>query len=287
MTAYLSGAEIIADARLRLAALPPDQGILVVEGSDDVRIFGPHSIGRESVLPCGGKPKLLDAYRRLRPGEETRIAFVVDCDYDVPIGRLRGHPNLVLTEHVDVEADLLGLGVFHRLVQELIPAATLSERECEKITAVVLDRAGALAEAVGRFRLVSTRDELGLRFENLVYRRYRSGGDSCVDLDKLGRALHKTNVDCGITPSELIARARAVSSDVKLRNGKDTIEGSKVVLHEDFNIKNSKLQDLDVLLRLALSGDTTTMARWSVVRRLAAWQASSGRVVLKPALVQR
>lgn len=102
MISYLSGAEVLADARLRLGALPADQGILIVEGYDDVRLFSPHSVGKESLLPCGNKDKLLDAYGRLEPGEEARIVFVADCDYDVPAERLRPASNLIITDYVDV-----------------------------------------------------------------------------------------------------------------------------------------------------------------------------------------
>jgi hypothetical protein len=284
MTVYLSGAAIIADARLRLDALPPDQGILIVEGHDDVRVFAPHCIGGESVLPCGNKKKLLDAYARLRPGEEARLVFVADCDYDVPANRLTGQHNLILTERVDIEADLISLGLFRRVVHEIVPSASGSDVQCAAIATAVIGRAGALAEAIGKFRLVSTCDDLGLRFDGIVYRRYRAKGGSVVDFAKLGHALHKTSPNCGVTPDELIARAKSVAGDPKLRNGKDTIEIAKIVLHEDFGIKKAEVANLAVLIRLALSGDTATMARWSVVRRLANWQTSVGRVVLQRAV---
>jgi hypothetical protein len=279
MTSYLSGAEVLADARLRLGTFPADQGILVVEGRDDVRLFSPHSVGLVSLLPCGNKVKLLDAYARLERGEEARIVFVVDCDYDVPTGRLTPASNLIVTDYVDVESDLIHLGLLKRLILELVPSAVGSDAQLEETSRVVFERARTLAEEIGRFRLLSTRDGLGLNFERLVYKRYRSKGGMLVDREKLGRALHKTNHTCGLTPEALVSEACGVQGSSKLCNGKDMLLAIETVLHDDFGVKTSKIKQLDVLLRLAMTGEM--MQQWRVVRRLSAWQQATGRIVLK------
>lgn len=144
---------------------------------------------------------------------------------------------------------------------------------------MVLERAKDLAEGVGRFRLLSARRELGLSFEGLVHRRYRCLESMGVNLEKLGRSLHKTNPQCGLTPTELISEARDVHGSGRLCNGKDMLVAIETVLHEDFGIKKSKVKGLDVLLRLAMTRDM--MDNWLVVRRIAKWQRATGRIVLR------
>jgi hypothetical protein len=280
MSGYLSGAEVLADARLRLSGLPPDQGLLILEGRDDVRLFLSRSVGSQSLLACGKKRTLLHAHELLRPGENARIVFVTDCDYDVAVGRLTPQQNLIVTQLVDVEADLIDLGTLQAVVVELVPRAITSADQLNEITAAVVTRAGAVAETIGRFRLVCAEQNLGLAFDHIKLRRYRRVGSSQVDVAKLAHSVVATNEDCPLTRDELMGEARRVPGGAKLRHGKDWLRATAVVLHQDFGVPIARLAELESMLRLALSD--VGFAGWEVVKRVRRWEETTGRRVLLP-----
>src|SRR5881397_517496 len=142
---YLNGAALAADARLRLEALESNIGLLIVEGGDDRLLFGDRCVPLQQILAAGGKSKVLDARARLTESEQARIAFVVDCDYDVATGALRGAPNFVLTEHADADADLFVMGGLSRVVLHCVRRVA-TDRDVEQLTHEVYERAVALAE---------------------------------------------------------------------------------------------------------------------------------------------
>src|SRR6476660_7216731 len=101
-----------------LDAMPSSAAVLIVEGSEDRRLLVPTlPLGR--IIPATGKEPLLGAYRLLSPAEHARIAFIVDCDFDVPAGKLRGSPNLIITTHPAAETDVLDLGGLTGVVNEV------------------------------------------------------------------------------------------------------------------------------------------------------------------------
>lgn len=280
MTEYLSGAQAIADARLRVRGLPPQQGVLLLEGRDDVRLFGPHSFGLETVIPCGSKPKLLDAYSRIRPGEERLFLFIADCDYDVPAGKLAPSRNLVLTTNVDVETDLLDLGLLDRLVLETVPSAVVSETHLASLSSEVLSRSVALAEAIGQLRQVSAVEGLGLSFDGLRYHRYRSRGEVTADRAKLAKVTREhAGEPVNIDPGGLETRAAAIPGGLRVCHGKDLIGAIAAVLHEDYGVPAEQLRFLPSLLRTAV--DSGVLTRWALVRRIRRWETQTGRRVLR------
>jgi hypothetical protein len=276
---YLSGAEALADGRLRIASLPTDQGILFVEGRDDVRLFAPLTHGIETIIPCGAKWKLLDAHSRLRVGEGYKFVFVADCDYDVPAQRLRPQPNLILTATVDVESDLIALGLAKRLVLELVPSAVTSDEQLSLVTTQVVDRAMALAVAIGRLRQVSAVESLGLTFQGIRHSRHRATGTSTVDVEKLTRRIHGGSE--AIELRDLAAKADQAPSDCRVCHGKDFLVAIATVLHDDFGVPLAELKTLPRMLRAALS--PVVLDVWDVTRRIRRWETASGRRILRPA----
>jgi hypothetical protein len=279
MSGYVSGVAALTDGRLRLSGLPPDQGILLLEGRDDVRLLAPILLGLDAVIPCGNKPKLLQAFHALRSGEDRRFVFVADCDYDVPLGRLAPAENLILTSGVDVEADLISLGLTERIVTELVPEAINSDTGLRETTRIVEERAMAIADAVGRFRRLSAERGLGLSFATLRYRRHRTAGSNDVDLAKLARTLRQTNPMCGLDARELETLARALPVANNGAHGDDLLGGIEAVLRDDLRVTPPSVETLVRLLRA--SATTETFEQWDVYRRLRAWEARTGRRILR------
>jgi len=277
---YESGAEIIADARMRLSGLPHDQGILILEGGDDLRLFLEHAISGQSLIACGNKRKLLEAHALLEIGEDRRIIFVTDCDYDVPAGRLRPSDNLIVTGLTDVEADLLALGVLRRMVIELVPVALESDAQASNITQTVMERASALAEPVGRFRLLSAQNDLKLCFKKLRLGRYRHAHTANADITGIAQTLASRSPECPLTSKELLEAVAQVQENPQLCQGKDLLLGAISVLHQDYAVPTSRLKEAHSMLRLALTADA--FETWSVVRRIDRWETQTARRVLRP-----
>jgi hypothetical protein len=279
VTEYASGAEVLTEARLRRQGLGPEAGILIVEGRDDYRLVNRVCISPAHVLPAGAKRKVLEAAEKLRADEDQEFVLLVDCDYDVPAGDLQGLPHLILTEHPDADTDMVGLGVLEQVVLHAVPSAANSEEELNAVTAVVFERAVALASAVGQFRQVSRVENLMLDFKELRFRKARKKGSAEVDLLKLSRMLlHR--VGSTEKPSDLCALAEGIPAGLMTCNGHDLIESVRNVLREDFGVQRDVVTGIDKLFR-ACAGEPLFIERWSVIARIQAWQESTGRKVLR------
>lgn len=277
MTEYLSGAEVLAEGRLRMGGLESDSAILVVEGRNDVRLLSQACRSLDHIIAAGSKWKVLDAAERLADSERSTFVFVVDCDYDVPAGKVRAAPHLILTHHSDAEADLVALGALRLLVLELIPRAAESEAELDRIARLVGERTIALAEGQGRIRRLSRIEALGLEFDAERLGKYRTVGSSGVDLNRLARNILNNSRQSG-EADELLRRAEYQGDALSVCNGHDLVASLRHVLHKDFGVRLRRLEALDELLR-AVGG--RLIADWSVVHRLRRWQASVGRSVLR------
>jgi hypothetical protein len=243
-----------------------------------MRVFVPYCVTAAALIPCGNKRKLLEAHALLQAGEELRIVCVLDCDYDVATERLAPRRNLIITDGVDVESDLLRLGVIERLVTELVPRATRSDDERAAISKAVGERAGSLAEAIGRFRLLSAREGWDLRFDGIRHHRYRTTNVASADTAKLAVTLCNTSGICPMSPTELDGVAAEMETGPELCHGKDLLDAIATVLHQDYGVEKQRLTALDALCRVAVSKEA--FERWMVVRRLVRWQHASGRRVL-------
>jgi hypothetical protein len=277
---YLTGKEALADARLRSGELGSDHALVFVEGRDDVRLLAPYSLGLELFIPCGNKRKLLEAYAGIEDGEESRFLFIADCDYDVPAGALAPQQSLLLTNGVDVEADLFGLGVLEALVLELVPPAVSSPAALDVITQSVRERVLALAEAIGRFRQLSAVSGLGIAFGDLKYHKYRLPGTAQVDEDKLARVLLQSSGIQTLDAHGLLEQAREIPCGITMCHGADILGSLAAVLHKDFNVPIAVLRQLPSLLRASTTAEQ--LERWEVVRRIRRWEQRHGRCLLRP-----
>jgi hypothetical protein len=263
---------------MRLSGLPRDQGILILEGGNDVRLFLARSIGAQSLIACGCKRTLLEAHSMLQPAEHLQMVFLADCDYDVPTGRLTPRPNLIVTEFTDVEADLLSLGLLERIILELVPQAIESEEQRSVITETVMHRASSLAEAIGRFRLLSAQQDLRLVFKGLKLSRHRNLGTSGADVKKLAQTLTARSESCVLSAADLHTAVAEIEGGIKMCHGKDLLSAIVAVLHQDYGVPGTRLTETQSMLRLALTPEA--FDRWDVVRRIRIWEQRTGRRVL-------
>ena len=119
---------MLQTARLQVDALGEPRAALIVEGAGDRKLFAPLCFSSSQVVIAGGKSLVLGAHAAMREDDIGRFAFLVDCDGDVGPGGLRGGLDLVITEHSDVEGDLLAMGALDLVVEQLVPAVTAGEK---------------------------------------------------------------------------------------------------------------------------------------------------------------
>lgn len=281
MPEYRSGIEVLADARLRAGGLGRNRGVIVLEGGDDRRLVGPHCVSLAQIVVAGNKPKLLVAYRSRQASDEGRIVFVTDCDYDVAAGHL-GHDrtDLVITQHADMEADLVGIGLLRNVVGELVPDSLESDDRMTRTTQHVLDEAVALASVLGRLRQASHIHSLGLNFRGIEVRRFRKrGGRVSSEAETLSKILQRSPgaaVDLP-TLSELISD---IPDSLAVCQGHDLIDAIACVLHQEYRVPLRRVEAVGPILRSALDGQSFRTS--PVGTRLSAWEERHSRVILRP-----
>lgn len=272
---YVSGADVIADARLRANGLPSDLGILIVEGRDDQRIFHRYCVSPDLVVVAGNKPKLLEAYSYVSGTEAGRFVFIVDCDYDAPVpGALPRDMNVVITKHPAAETDLVDIGATAAMLPEYLTSGT----DYEAAARAIVDRAVGLAEPIGRLRRCSRIHSLGLNFDGIDISRVRKQR-ATISMERATEVvLSRSSPSRPLTQPELEALASGGSGGLIACHGHDLVSALKCVLHKDYRVPNVELERLDAMLRLGVS--TTMFESWSVVDRLRRWEAHSSRRVL-------
>jgi hypothetical protein len=266
---YLSGAVVLADARLRLRKLDPGRGLLIVEGGNDARTLSPRWIPAEQILAVGGKPVLTDAFDMVRPQE--RLAFLRDCDYDVPAGRARlGLANLVLTEHVDLDADVLMSAAFPRILPQVLP---YGEHDFDNLAREILDRAVEFASTVGRVRAVASIHDvhLSISIEPELYRRATT---ALIDERAIVAEVHRRSPRSRMSLEEMRGHVAARTGGPKVCLGADLLSGIQDVLLRDYGASRRVVEALPELLRVAL--DEGDLERMAVVQRLREWETQLG-----------
>jgi len=266
-----SSESLVADARLRLDALPRGVGLLVVEGSEDRRIFS-HILPLELIVAAGHKPLLLDAHALLDASEHSKVAFVVDCDYDVPAGRLHGSSNLIITEYPGVETDMVSLGAFLPVTRELLPAFGSSDRALSQVARRIMSKAISLAEQVGRIRHAAATLGEPLRFDRLQMERFWKRHRQ-PDPEEMVRLLVDQSEGLRATRDEILQAAREAPTGLIVCAGHDLVRALQAVLHQDYAVSIQRTRMLPEMLRLA-SADL--ISQWKVIERLRRWQEASG-----------
>ncbi|MEU7696497.1 hypothetical protein [Microbispora hainanensis] len=250
--------------------------MLVVEGPHDKRVFLDRTLARQQVIVSGGRKLLLAAHQVAQQKNVDRLLFLADCDYDIPLKLLTPAKGMVITEHADLEADLLACGGWNRLISILIPETLDDDDRFEEIVSQVIFRTTALAEVVGRYRRVA-RVHAFKAETDVRYGKYRTSKDN-VDEDKLARALWQNSSDCPLNFADLVAKMNDIDRTYDNCNGHDLVAALSHVLREDFGLRGHDAESLETLLRSSISD--RDFAKWSAVQRIHRWEQENGFVLL-------
>jgi hypothetical protein len=204
--------------------------------------------------------------------------FLIDCDYDVLLKLVSPSPNLVITEHADLEADLLAAGGWERLVSDLVPAALEDDDRLNEIVYAVVSRTVALADVLGRYRIVARK--LAFRAETAVrHRRYRVPGSSEIDESRMIRSLWQSSAECPISEDTLRQQMGAIGPDYNNCNGHDLVSALNHVLREDFGVREQSADHLSTQLRLGVVWPV--FESLAITQRVRGWETLNGLSILR------
>lgn len=278
MPNYPSANSLLQDAKLRLDKFGSDFGVLVVEGPDDKRLLHTHVHRREQIVIAGGRRLLMSAHGLTCERGDTRIVFLTDCDYETTLGTLKPELNLIVTEHADIESDLLAEDGFERMVLELVAEAIDSEEKYNSIVNAVRERSIAIAEIIGRARYVAKTDGFPLNLDELRHRKFRKANTSEIDQSQLIRVIAQRSDACPLQPDALEKRVDAIPAGYNNCNGHDMIAALSHVLKDDFGVEHQTPESLAKLLRVSSSNSFGNLRIAKYIRK---WEKSTGRSILR------
>ena len=137
--------------------------IALVEGDDDTKLLrrflipSPHT----HVIPCNGKPRLLEAMALIGRRGINGVLGVCDADFDRIVGA--HYPSVIYADHHDAEVMIAHSDAFLRVLDELVPATTLAKFQSDPLILrdVILEHAAQ----IGRIRLHSLQAGLLIDFK--------------------------------------------------------------------------------------------------------------------------
>lgn len=285
MSQFRSGEEVLQAARLQVDALGGMHGGLIVEGSDDRKLFSSLCFVSSQIVIAGGKSLVLEAHAALRPGDVGRFVFVVDCDGDVGAGGLRGRPDLIITEHSDIESDLIALGALEAVVGQLVPAVASGDIDAADVAELVYGAATELAAPVGCVRRAARRRSISLSALRQQDMDYLAIG-SAATASRYDAALQQVTRCAGLTTyqaRQIRDRIAPAPTTIESCNGHDLVEAVRAVLIRDHRISGGKaaVRSVDALLRMSML-DPARRESWGVIARLRRWEAAHACDLLKP-----
>ncbi len=245
----------------------------MLEGRDDLIVFSGRVRMLESIVACGNKRILREAFDRTQDKDQGRILFVADCDYDVPAKRLRPSQGIVLTRHTDRESDLARLGVVRAIVLRVVASARSSDGAANQITANVIGKAVALAEIPGQLRYIAATKDIPFRFDGLQLRRFREKADGAIRATGIVEAVRQRSSGIDLTTDQIQEMVNGTPSGFEVCHGKDLIQAIIAVLHQDYGVA---IADLSFAWELFRSIEDSVFDAWEVVDRIRRWEAQTG-----------
>lgn len=224
--------------------------LLLVEGGDDIALLSSiFKLPRSNFLACGGKEPIMELFSMVpRRGLDAGTVLVRDRDHDQVLSSRKDGILLLVSDLYDMEMHLLTGRPFCRVFEEFARPENL-EKDQMAVQAKLIE----VASKIGALRLVSTRNGLNLKFQdlNLSFVDHKTLE---VDEEKLVRVvLQRSSADMKCLP-DLLAQLRDVldkNNPIDLTSGKDLLRIMHIAFYRHFRYcrKSAECQP-DVLARM-------------------------------------
>jgi hypothetical protein len=279
---YLNGESLLADAVLRVGGLGREYAVLIVEGPTDKAVFASWCCSIDQIVVAGNKGLALNAHRQMTDGDREKIVVIVDCDGDP--GALCGSPNLIITAHNDLEADLMMGDRLRNVIPLLVAGGVDREERLVAIRNDVVTRAIGAATGIETVRHAARNAGVGLRGHprELDFRQLRERGDTHVEpataLEELAR-VHQEASSKALSDEDLARIRQGLPGRTVALNacsGKVLIAAAAAVLHMDFGVPKRVIPAFDDVVRMAAVADAGVREHLVVVQRVRQWEARHG-----------
>jgi Protein of unknown function (DUF4435) len=257
----------------------PEPAALLVEGSDDRRLFLPFARHPGLVVPCAGRTMVLAISEIMTNEDRNRMVALVDCDFEIALKNLTIKPGLIITYGTDVEADMLLLGLLERIVQHLIPASLAEPGELQGVAAEMLDRAIALAKPLGRARMAAQPLGVALEIDDFPFHRHMLASGE-PDERKIIRTVHD-RLTGEISLPEFEGLYIETPNEPLLCKGDDLLRAVAFIMRKKYRATNKVNSDMLNLMLRACMSTSEVFESWAVVQRIRAWQTLHSARVLR------
>jgi len=177
---------------------------LIVEGDKDARFFRNYiSSAHCRIEPAMGKDNAIGALQILEQDSFAGVLTIVDADFHLLEGKLLNNPNLIYTDHHDLEVTLVNSQALDKLLTEYGSAEKIARFESRigKDIRTILIEAGRI---IGCLRWVSLQQGLGLDFEGITFSDFTDQSSLTIDPAKLIRAVKNRSQKHSLNETETL-----------------------------------------------------------------------------------
>lgn len=212
-----------------------DRPIILVEGPEDVSALDSHIREDCLMLLTAGNSALMGAIRLSDQQGIDRVVAISDLDWSGVLYTANPSPNVVYTDHYDLDATILACpGVIARVTAAHCDRGKVGRLLALTQTKSLLDLAIRIASVIGALRLVSIRESLGLNLRSFPIEQVVEWPAYMVDPARLAEIAIARSRDITITSSELESLLKAemslVSSPLRYCSGHDLLSALAAIM---------------------------------------------------------
>lgn len=245
MRDYLDSNDLASEARMARSLDP--RTVLVVEGATDARFFE-RFVDHEHcyVLAAHDRQRAVAVVRLLSATQFSGVLAIIDADFGRITRTLEAEPYILFCDGHDLEMMLIRSKAFDRVVAEHCSetklSALLATRKPEILLSTLLAQ---VCLPFGALLLVSLRENVGLKFEDLTFKDFVDKERLDIDLPELIRSVMNKST---LHDSQLAERLeKQVQADLNLSpqiwdmsRGHDCVEMLAFAFRYTIGTKKSK-----------------------------------------------
>lgn len=253
--------------------------IVLVEGSTDISLYSNFFAHKSTYhhVVCDGKSNLIGAVGELNDENRWRVLAICDADYD---RILDGPPSadVVLTDLHDSEMLAFSCDAFDRIIDELLHLANATVANRDRVR----EAAFPVAQKIGRLRMRSRSDGLGLNFKAVEISTFVRA-DWSFDLEGYMARLLDQSRNSGLSIQRACEIANGFSEpDIanleELVNGHDLAGLTGAFATLPFNLAVCSREMVEAMMRLSLWPEE--FERSSMYSLIQAWESTHGASIL-------
>ncbi len=163
-----------------------DALVLLVEGGDDVKIYGKFIDSADvNMIPCVGKNNVLGALHLIEQLNLPGILAIVDSDFWHLDGIVPNSQNVLVTDNHDIEMMIVNSKSFDNLLKELTQDHKVPSHPNSRGFNDVRELVFALAKPLAYLRYYSHHKSLALKFDDLKHSTFIDQNEYELDLNKM------------------------------------------------------------------------------------------------------